>query len=87
MEQMDFAQQTVTLAKMGFDNTFKAISMVQDQAQKLSGKLLDQAQWVPNEGKQIFNEWGDSFKVHRGIYKRSVDEGFTQMDEFIHRPG
>ncbi len=42
MERIYFTQQAVMFTKMGFNNTFKVVSMARDQAQKLAEKLLEQ---------------------------------------------
>ncbi len=85
MDRINFTQQAVMFTKMGFDNTFKVVSMARDQAQELAEKLLDQTPWASREGRTIFNRWGESFKVHRRLYKKVANEWFRKMDEFVAR--
>ncbi len=86
MDPFNLAERAVTFTRMSFDNAFKTVSLAQDQTRELSEKFLDLAKWPPAEEKQIFYECGESFRVHRDIYKRAVDEGFAKMDDFFSRP-
>ncbi len=78
------AKQVIEFQKATFENTFSAISMLQDQAEKATNMLLQTSVWpVPEEGKKMLNEWVQAFKKGRDEYKKAVDENFKRMESFF----
>jgi hypothetical protein len=57
--------------------------MVQDQTEALANTVLNQAAWLPEEGKKAIQEWTGAFKKGRDTFKQSVDETFTQAETFF----
>ena len=51
METTQFAKQALGFQKTMFDNSFNAMTMVQDQTEKMVNGYLDQLPWVTAEGK------------------------------------
>ena len=56
--------------------------MVQDQNETLATSMLNQASWLPEEGKKAIREWVDAFKKGREEYKKTVDEAFKKVEEY-----
>jgi hypothetical protein len=78
------AKQVIDFQKTTFDNTFNAISMLQDQTEKAFKTLLEAGMWpLPEEGKKVVNEWVQSFKKGREEFKKVMDDGFDRVEHFF----
>ncbi len=84
MMDQKITKQIVDFQKATFNNTFSAISMLQDQAEKATNMLLESSLWpVPEEGKKILKEWIQAFKKGREEFKKTLDESFLKMEDFF----
>jgi len=83
MEQSKIAKQMIDFQKATFDNTFNAMTMLQDQTEKMVNMFLEQATWLPEQGKKALNEWVQSFKKGREDFKKAVDESFRKVENFF----
>ena len=83
MEQKEFFKQMIEFNKATFDNTFNAIVMMQDQAERAANNLIDQATWLPEEGKKAVREWAKAYKKGREDFKKTVDENFNRVEAFF----
>jgi hypothetical protein len=76
------AKDIIELQKATFDNTFSALSMFQDQAERATKMILESSMLpVPEEGKKILDEWVHAFKKGRDEFKKAVDESYKKMEE------
>ncbi len=77
-------KQVIDFQKATFNNTFTAISMLQDQVEKATNMFLESSLWpVPEEGKKILKEWVQAFKKGREEFKKALDESFVKMEDFF----
>jgi polyhydroxyalkanoate synthesis regulator phasin len=83
MEQKQIVKQMIDFNKTTFENTFNAITMLQDQTEKMVNMFLQQATWLPEEGKKVLNEWIAAFKKGRNDFKSGVDENFKKVEDFF----
>lgn len=83
MDQKQVFKQMVDFNKGAFNNAFNAMVMVQDQNETLANTMLNQANWMPEEGKKAVHEWVETFKKGREEYKKTVDEAFKKVEEFF----
>ncbi|MEW6377308.1 MAG: hypothetical protein AB1502_16145 [Thermodesulfobacteriota bacterium] len=83
MEQRQLIKQMLDFNKTTFNNTFNAVAMLQDQAERMTKMFLEQAAWLPEEGKKILNDWTDGFKKGRDDFKNAMDESFKKVEEFF----
>ena len=83
MEPVKIAKQMVEFQKATFDNTFNAMGMVQDQAERMLSMSLNQATWLPEEGKKAITEWSNACKKGAEDFKKTVDENFKKVDDFF----
>jgi hypothetical protein len=81
MEPVKIAKQMVEFQKTTFDNTFNAMGMVQDQAERMLSTSLNQ--WLPEEGKKAITEWSNACKKGAEDFKKTVDENFKKVDDFF----
>lgn len=83
MEQVKFTRQMIEFYKTTFDNTFNAMTILQEQTEKMVGLFLEQSPWFPKEGKEAVNEWIKTYKRGRDAYKTSVDESYRKVKEYF----
>lgn len=83
MDQKQLVKQMVDFNRAAFNNTFNAMTMLQDQSERVAATLLEQATWLPEEGKKAINEWAASFKKGRDQFKKYVDESYGKVEEFF----
>ena len=83
MEQSRIAKQVIEFQRAGFDNTFTAMTMLQDQTERMVNMFLEQATWLPDQGKKALNEWVQSCKKGREQFKKTVDESYKKVEDFF----
>jgi polyhydroxyalkanoate synthesis regulator phasin len=83
MDQKQIFKQMVEFNKGAFNNSFNAMVMIQDQTETLANTMLNQASWMPEEGKKAIRDWVESFKKGREEYKKAIDDAFGKVEEFF----
>jgi hypothetical protein len=73
----------VEFNKGAFNNAFNAMVMIQDQTETMAETMLNQATWMPAEGKKAMQDWVNSFKKGREDYKKAIDEAFVKVEEYF----
>ena len=69
--------------KAAFDNTFNAMVTLQQQADRMTEALLEQATWMPEEGKKVLNDWKGSFKSGQDNFKKVTDEQYAKVEKYL----
>ena len=83
MDQKAIFKQMVDFNKATFDNSFNPMGMVQEQAERMLNMSLEQATWLPEEGKKVIDEWIKAYKKGREDFKKIVDENFAKVEAFF----
>jgi hypothetical protein len=83
MEQKELLKQMLDFNKAAIDSSFSAMVMMQDQTEQMIKTFLDQANWMPAEGKKAISEWSSSYKKGRESYKTIVDDSFKKVEEYF----
>ncbi len=83
METGKIAKQTIAFQKTLFENTFGAMSMVQDQTEKMADTFLGQLPYDTEEGKKTMTDAVKMYKDARDNFKKAVDDGFAKMEEIF----
>jgi hypothetical protein len=83
MDPKKLIKQMVDFNRTAFENTFNAISMLQDQMERMSSMLLEQSPAFPEEGKKAIKEWLKAYKTGREAFKKAVDEGYKRLEDFL----
>ena len=83
MDATKITKQMIDFQKTTFDNTFSALVMLQDQAERMSKTLLEQATWLPEEGRKAIRDWVDAYKNGREDFKKNVDDNFQKVEAFF----
>ena len=62
MDPKQMAKQTFDFYKTSFENMLNAMTMLQEQSQKMIDLYLDQMTGFPDEGKKAIQDWNKSLK-------------------------
>lgn len=81
MEMKDITKQMIQFNKATFDNTFSAMTALQEQTEKMVNNLLEQNALMPAEGKKAVSDWLKSFKRGREDFKALVDGNYKKVEE------
>ena len=83
MDNTQILKQMLDFQKTTFDNAVSAMVMMQGQSEQMVDSLLDQAAWLPEEGRKAVAEWVAACKKGRDDYKGLVDESFKKVEAFF----
>ena len=83
MDSSKIAKQMIDFQKTTFDNTFNAMVLLQEQAETMANTVLDQATWMPEEGRKAINDWVKAYKKGREEFKKVVDDNFKKVEDFF----
>ncbi len=83
MEPVKIARQMMDFQKAAFDNSFKGMGMVQEQAEKMLNMSLEQAAWLPEEGKRVIDEWAKAYQKGCEEFKTTIDANFAKVEAFF----
>lgn len=83
MDQKLIAKQMIQFNKTAFDNSFSAMSMVYEQNEKMMGTFLQQATWIPEEGRKAIENWMQTYKKGCEDFKKLADENYKKVEDFF----
>jgi hypothetical protein len=83
MEQKQLLKQMIEFNQAAFNNSFNAIVMLQEQFERVANTVLEQATWLPAEGRNAVENWVQSFKTGRDNYKQYMEESYKQVEKFF----
>ena len=83
MEQFNAIKQIVQLNKSAFDQGYNAMDRLREQNEKMTNSFLDQAAWLPEEGKKAVNEWMQLYKKGCDDFKKTVDQNYKNVENLF----
>jgi len=83
MENIAFAQQIIGINRIAVENTWKVLSLVQDQAERAARTILEQGNKIAAEGQRVMNEWFDEYKRGQTAVKKAVEENHTLLEGLL----
>jgi len=83
MDQKKLFKQMLDFNKSAFENSFNAMVMLQEQAERAGSTILDQATWLPEEGRKAVQDWVEAFKKGREDFKAMVDENYKRVESYF----
>lgn len=83
MNQFNLVRQMIDLNRTTFDNTFGAMCMFQEQSEKMVNSFVEQAVWIPNEGKKAITDMAAMMRKGCSEFKRAVDENFGKAEAYF----
>jgi hypothetical protein len=83
METTQFVKQALGIQKTILENSFNAMTMIQDQTETMLNGYLNQLPMVTADGKKSMQTSFDMAKKARDDFKKSVDDGFSKFEELL----
>ena len=83
MDQKKILKQMFELNHAAFNNSFQMFSTLQDQIQRFTQTALNQAEWLPAEGRNAIENWVAGYKTGRDNFKKQVDEGYQKVEKYF----
>jgi hypothetical protein len=83
MDNKLIGKQMIEFNKSAFDNSFKAMTMVYEQNEKMLDAFLGQASWLPEDGRKALKEWMESYKKGCQDFKKIVDDNYAKVEGYF----
>jgi hypothetical protein len=83
MEPNLLLKQMLDFNKTAFENSFNTMLTIQKQNAKMISTFLEQATWMPEEGKKLIREWVGAYKKGCEDFKKAADANYKKVDEFF----
>jgi hypothetical protein len=83
MDPKQITKQLMDFNKTVFDQTFQAMTVLHDQTESIIFRLLEKAQWIPEDGKKVINEWAKAYKKGSEYFKVYVDENYKKVADYF----
>ncbi|MGB5984516.1 MAG: hypothetical protein WBG37_04360 [Desulfobacterales bacterium] len=83
MDNKQIAKQMIKFNKTAFDNSFSAMTMVYEQNEKMAETFLNQATWMPEEGKKAIGDWLSAYRTGCSDFKKLVDENYAKVEAYF----
>jgi hypothetical protein len=75
-------KQMLEFNQAAFNNAFNTMTLLQDQFEHLSKTVLDKAN-VPAEGRQVVENFIETYKSASQTFKKQIDDGYKQVEKFF----
>ena len=85
MDNQRIAKQMIELNKTIFDNSFRSMTLVYEQNEKMFETFLNQATWMPEAGRKAIKEWLEAYRNGCSQYKKLVDESYFKVEAYFDR--
>lgn len=86
MDAKQFAKQMLDLQKTTLDQSYNAMLAMQDQSEKMMQNVMEQAAWIPDEGKMVVKGWINTLKKNEDDCKQMMDDYFATIENFFRVP-
>jgi len=83
MEQFNILKQMLQFNKNAFDQGYHAMEMLLKQNEKMTHSYLEQAAWLPEDGKKAVNEWMQFYKRGCDDFKKTADQNYKNMEKLF----
>ena len=83
MDQKQIARQMIQFNKTAFDTSYDAMTMVYEQNAKMIGNFLEQAAWLPEEGKKTISDWMQSYKKGCLDFKKLANDNYEKAEAYF----
>lgn len=83
MDQNAFVKQVIEFQKSSVDNGLNALQAIQEQTENMARSFIEQAGWLPEEGKKVVNQWVDAYKKGQEEYRKVVDDNFKKVEDYL----
>lgn len=81
MEAKPITKQVLDFQRDAFSSWYGAMSILQEQAAFTVDTMLNQAIWIPEEGRQAILSWVSACKNEGDRFKTYVQESFSGLEK------
>ena len=83
MDNLQIAKQMINFNKTAFDSGYSAMTMVYEQNEKMMETFLNQATWMPAEGKKAIEESLAAYRDGCNDFKKIVDDNYAKVVSYF----
>jgi hypothetical protein len=83
IDPKQIAKQIMEFNKSIFENTFDAMTALQNQTEKFVLDFMEKVPWITPEGKKTINDWAHAYKKGRSDYKLFADEHYNKIADYF----
>ena len=83
MNNTQITKLLLSFQRQAFENVCQSVELLQDYSDKSVKTLVDQNQWIPEQGRQLYSQWSTACRQGRNAVKEAVDGGFDRWQEFV----
>ena len=76
-------KQMLVFNKTAYENSFKGFALLQEQTEKMTKTMIDQATWLPDEGKKALDSMATAYKSAFDNFKKMMDDYFKKAEEYL----
>jgi hypothetical protein len=80
-------KQILDFNKNTFDSGLNVMMNISEQNEKMFRSLMDQASWMPDEGKKLVFQWSDLYRKGFEDFKKAADENYKTVVEYLESTG
>ncbi len=82
-QQMKLVKQMVEMQKLTFESMMSGMFMFWKQTEQTLDSFLNQAVWMPEQGKSALRQWIEGNKKACEYFKNAVEEGYGNLEKYF----
>ena len=83
MEYNQITKSVIDFQKKSFDSLYDTMAQAQSQAISTMDMMLNQAAWMPEDGRSAIQSWMNVCQEERNRFKSYIDKGFTALEKAV----
>jgi hypothetical protein len=83
MDNTHIAKLMLSFQRQTYENVCQSVELLQDYSEKSVQTLVAQNQWIPAQGRQVYDQWTTAYRQGCQAVKEAVDGGFDRWQEFL----
>jgi len=87
MNHFVLAKQMLDFNRTTFENTYGAMTLLQEQSEKMMSTFMEKADWIPSEGKKAIADMTAMFRKGCAEFKKAVDDNFVKVEAYFEQAG
>ncbi len=80
-----FALSAIEYQRKAIHNALRGIGKLQDQTGKLVLKMAQGSAWMPDEGRQVVDEWNKATQRGREDFEKTMNKSFDLLSAYFER--
>ena len=86
MDAMNLNQQMIAFQKQSIHSFQSIWELAQAQTASVADRMMDQATWMPKEGRQAFDSWRTLMGQERERFSAYIDQCFAIYEKMLNAP-